>query len=110
MYVCVQRVCMCVCVRVCVGEGGTEPQMRVFDVFISSAKMFISRTERIRLQYQKCLAPAQNVLVASDKHVRLQCDSNLEVSSTRYFVVCNERVCLQCEIMFGGEWHRLSRH
>ena len=57
----------------------------------------------IHLQRQKCSSPAQNSFVASDKHVHLQCDSYLEVCSKNYLVTSNECICLQCEIIFGGE-------
>ena len=54
----------------------------------------------------KRFVPSTNVFIASDKHVRLQCDSYLEVSSRDYvipyLVACNERVHLQCEIIFFG--------
>ena len=40
---------------------------------------------------------------ASDKHARLECDLYLEVSSRNYLVAGDERVHLQCEIVFGGE-------
>ena len=87
------------CVFVCVAEART----RVFNTFVSSAKVFISSAKRVRLQRQKCSSPSQNVFVASDKHVRLQCDSYLEVSSKDCLVASDERVRLQCEIIFGGD-------
>ena len=83
----------------CVAEART----RGFNTFVYSAKVFISSTKRVHLQRQKCLSPAQNAFVASNKHVRRQFDSYLEVSSRAYLVASDERVRLQCEIMFGGE-------
>ena len=44
--------------------------------------------------------PAQNVFVASDKHVCLQCDS--EVSSRGYLIASDKHIRLQCDIVFGG--------
>ena len=66
--------------------------------------MFVSSAKSVRPQRQKCLPPAQNAFVASNKHVRLQCDLYLEVSSKNYMylVASNEHVCLQCEIISGG--------
>ena len=74
-----------------------------FNTFVFSVKLFISSTKRVRFQRQKYLSPAQNAFVASNKHVRRQFDSYLEVSSRAYLVASDERVRLQCEIMFGGE-------
>ena len=48
---------------------------------ISNSNAFISSTKSVCLQRQKCSYPVQNVFVVSDQHVRLQCDSYLEVSS-----------------------------
>ena len=65
--------------------------------------------ERVRLQCQKCSSPTQNSFVASDKHVRLHCDSYLKESSKDYLVASNERVRLQCKIIFGDVLEKLSR-
>ena len=43
-------------------------------LMLSPALTFISSTKRIRLQGLQCSSWAQNMLVASNKHVRLQCD------------------------------------
>ena len=65
-------------------------------------KLAILATQTIAYERQKCLFPAENAFVASDKHVRLQCDSYLEESSRDNLVISDERVHLQCEIIFGG--------
>ena len=90
------RLLVASCVRVC------EAQTRVFNAFVSSAKVFICSVECVHLQRQKCLSPGQNAFITSNKHVRLQCDSYLEVSSQNYLVASDEHVCLQCEIIFGS--------
>ena len=67
---------MCVASCVCVADT----QARVYNVLVSSAKS--SFPARMRSSPgPKCWCSEQNVLVASDEHVRLQCDSSLEVSS-----------------------------
>ena len=91
--------CVCVCVCVCVAEA----RARVFNTFVSSAEVFISSVKRVRLQRQKHSSPAQNVFVACDKHVRLQCDLYLEVSSRHYLIANDQCVSLECEIIFGGD-------
>ena len=82
----------------CVAEARTH----VFNAFVSSAEVFGSSTKRVRLQRQKYSSPAQNAFVASSKFVR-RSDSYLEVSSRDRLVASDERVRLQCELMFGGE-------
>ena len=72
-------------------------------VFISSSNAFDSSTKRVCLQRQNCSSRGQNVFITSYKHVCLQCDSYLEVSNKDYLVASDERVRLQCEIIFGGE-------
>ena len=67
--------CVCVCVCVCVAEA----RMNVFYTFVSSAKVFIYSVKRVRLQHQRCLSPAQNAFSNSNKHVRMQCDSYLDI-------------------------------
>ena len=89
-------VCLASCVCV------IDPRACVFNRFISSAKVFISSSNKF-VSRAKCLSPAQNAFVTSDKHVRLQCDLYVEVSSKDYLVVSDKRVHLQCEIMLGGE-------
>ena len=71
-----------------------------FSMLVSSAKV--------------CSSPApnasQNVFVASDKHVHMQCDiPYLELSSREYLIASDERVCLQCDIVFWGAWSRPSQ-
>ena len=81
---------MCVCVA--------EVQMRV-------SNMFVSSTKSVRLQGQKrsCLdqhktrsSLAINVFVCS-------VISDSEVSSRGYLVATNKYVCMQCDIVLGGE-------
>ena len=74
-----------------------EVRTCVFNVFISNAK-------HVHHQCQKCSSPAQNVFVASDKRVCLQCASYSEVNSRGYLVAGDKRACLQCDIVFGGEY------
>ena len=57
----------CVCVCVCVVP---EAQMCFFNMFLSSAKLLISRMRHVRLQHQECLSPATKVFVPSTNHVR----------------------------------------
>ena len=90
------RVTVCVCV--------VKAQTRVFNTSVSSAKLFISSTKHVRLHHRKCSSPAQNTFVTSNKPVRQQCDSYLQVSSKDHLGASDERVYLQCEIMFGGEY------
>ena len=80
-----------------------KARTRTFSAFISSTKLFISNTKRIRLQRQKYSSLAQNAFIASNKPVRLQCDPYFEMSSRKYLVASDERVRLQCELMFVGE-------
>ena len=57
------------CVRV------AEDRIHVFNMFISSTKVFISSVKRIRLHaVPKCLSLAQDAFAANNKQVRLQCD------------------------------------
>ena len=76
---------------------------RAFSVRSSPAQKYSSPacTKSVRLQLHKYSSPAQNAFVASNKPVRRECDSYLEVSSRD--VASDERVRLQCELMFGGE-------
>ena len=83
----------------CVAEART----RVFNAFVSSAKLFSSSMKRVHLQRQKYSSPAQNTFVASNKPVRQQCDPYFDVSSTEYLIASDECVCVQFELMFGGE-------
>ena len=53
--------------------------------------------------YAQCVTLSRSAYVTSNKHVRLQCDSYLEVSSRDYLVADNERIHVQCEIIFGCE-------
>ena len=76
-----------------------ETQTCVFNTFVSSAKVLISSVKCVRPQCQKCSFPAQNVFVTSDKHVCLQWDSYLEVSSRDYLVASDEHIHLRCEIV-----------
>ena len=101
--------CVCVCVGVGVGVGVAEARTHVFNMFVSSAKVFVSSMKPVRLQHQKCLSPAQSAFVASNKPVHQQCDSYLEVTSRYYLIASDERIRLQCEVMFRGKWQRLSR-
>ena len=55
---------------------------------------FVSSAKSVYLQRQKCSSPAQNVLIASAKHVWLQRDPYLEVSSKDYLVTSDECVHL----------------
>ena len=58
--------CVCVCVRVCVCVA--EAQTRVFDKFVSSASVHLQH-ETHSSSVPEVFVPAQNVFVASDKHV-----------------------------------------
>ena len=87
------------CVYVCVAKAQTH----IFNMFVSGAKVFISSAKRVRLHRKKCSSPAQNAFISSDEQVHLQGDLYLDVSSRDYYVASDERVCLQCEIIFGGE-------
>ena len=79
-----------------------EARMRIFNAFVFSVKVFNFSAKGVHLQHQKCLSPAQIAFIASNKHVCLQCDSCLEVSSRDYLIASDERVRLQCEIIFRG--------
>ena len=79
------RGCVCACVRVCVAEA----RARMFNTFVSSTASSAALTVFVL---------AQNAMVSRDKHVRLQCDLYLEVSSRHYLVaiamnafVCSEK-------------------
>ena len=56
---------------------------------------FISNAKSVCPQHKTCS-------LSAIKHVRLQCDLYLEVSSRGYFVIKDECVRIQCEIIFGG--------
>ena len=94
---------MCVASCECVADAQTH----VFNAFSTFSFPALSsvhrRLECVCLQRQKCLSPAQNMFVTSDKPVRLQCHSYLEVSSKGDLTASDECVRLQCEIIFGGE-------
>ena len=57
--------------------------------------------KRIRLQRQDCSGTAKNmyVFVGGDGSFRMQCASRLEVSSRDYLVASGKHVRLQCEII-----------
>ena len=90
--------------NVCVGVAEAQ---RALATCSPPALVFISCMKHVCFQRHRCSSPAQNVFVASDKHVHLQCDSYLEVSSRDYLVASNERIRLQCEIIFRGGKQRL---
>ena len=50
----------------CVGVA--KARTCIFNTLVSSAKVFISSTKRIRLPHQNCLSPAQYAFVTSNKH------------------------------------------
>ena len=52
------KLAVCVCVA--------EAQTRIFNTFLSSAKVFVSSTKLVRLQPQKCSSSAQNVFATSN--------------------------------------------
>ena len=70
----------------------------VFNVFVSSAK-------RVCLQRQKCSSPDQHKTRSSLAINEIGCSVMLysEVSSRGYLVTSDKRVCLRCDIVFGGE-------
>ena len=71
--------------------------MRIFNTFVSRTKVFISSAKGIHLNHQKCSSPAQNALIASNKHVRLQCDLYMciwrWVAKTISLLVMNAFIC-----------------
>ena len=71
---------------------------RVFNVFVSSAK-------RVCLQRQMCSFPDQHKMRSSLAINAFGCSVILysEVSSRGYLVASDKRICLQCDIVFGGE-------
>ena len=90
---------MCVCVWVGVGVGVgvwlAKFQMCVFNAFVCSAN--------VHLQREMHSSPPQNTLISSAYSVRLQ-------HKTRSSLAINMFVCMQCVIVFGGDWQRLTRH
>ena len=79
---------MCVCVA--------EVRTHVFNMFISSAKRSSPDQHKTRSLI------ARNAFACS-------VISYSEVNSRGYVVASNNRVCPQCDIVFGGEQQRLSR-
>ena len=92
---------VCVCVA--------EARMCVFNMFVSSTKVFISSMKCVRLQLQKRSFSAQSAFITSNKPVERQCKLSLEVKSRDYHLVdSDEYIWLQCEIMLEGN-HLLNQ-
>ena len=80
-------VASCVCVRLKFESAFSTCLFPVRNTFFSSSKVFVS-------------GPAQNAFVASDNVLCLQCDS--EVNSRGYLIASDKHIHLQCDIVFGG--------
>ena len=86
---------VCVCVCVCVWLK-FEP---AFSTCLSSS------AKRVRLQRQECVYPDQHKTRSSLAINAFVCSviSYSEVSSRGYLVASNKCVCMQCDIVLGGE-------
>ena len=77
---------------------------RAFSMHSPPALSYSSPARNVFASSVKSTCPtAQNAFVVSNKSVRRQCELYFEVSSREYLVASDERVGLQCELMFGGE-------
>ena len=76
-----------------------EVRIHVFYVFVSSKK------ERPHRQSQKCSSPDQHKTCLSLAINAFVCSviSHSEVSSGGNLVASNKHVCMQCDVILGGE-------
>ena len=67
--------------------------------------VYVCGETRVHLQCPKCLSPDQHKTRSSLAINAFVCSviSYLEVSSRGYLVASNKCVCMQCDIVLGGE-------
>ena len=83
----------------CVADARTcvfNAFVSIAKVFISNSNAFVSNAKTVHPQHKTRSSLAINMFVCSV--IR-----NLEVNSKDYLVASDERIRLQCEIIFGGE-------